>query len=276
MLTGYRFVVAACLLFQVSQYFSRAYSNPLFYHDDAISAGMANVHLMSGDAPFYTNNVAVLGLCEQTDIGINYENRYAIQDISTRSIYAGSKLWSLGTGAAISQFGNTSFNEVNMILGLGKQVFSNLSIGVTLNYHTQYTRTEAERNNHVNAKCGAIYFPSNKWRIGALLENLNINADNIVLKRLACIGTSYTEAFFTLIFETQLYKEQVPSFHFGADIELVENFNVRAGVKRREELEVSFGLGYSYSGIYANVAFEHHPYLGYASFVTLNYLFGGR
>ncbi len=61
----------------------------------------------------------------------------------------------------------------------------------------------------------------------------------------------------------------------AVEIELIENFVVRAGVASKPII-YSFGLGYSYKPLQLNIAFSKHHILGYSPSISIVYAFKNR
>jgi hypothetical protein len=223
------------------------------------------------------NNQGSLGFVRQADVGVFYENRFFVKELS-QSGFASVLPIKKGTfGLAYSTIGYKLYRESHVTLGYGMQLNETVSLGIGMDYLTT-------RISDVYGKAHAL--TGSFGMTVKLLSNLRI-------------ATHVYNPFRTSI--TQYNHEKIPTiFKFGAQyifsqkVFLIaeaektsrEKTNIKLGIEYNPASkiylrvggctypsQVSFGIGVLYKGLNIDVSSMFHSVLGVSPQIGLHYTF---
>ena len=86
------------------------------------------------------------------------------------------------------------------------------------------------------------------------------------------IGYYFTEKL-SIVIETEKDVEKKIVFQGGAEYHVIKSIYARFGLSTFELSSYSFGVGFVYKGIKADMAFSQHQILGYTPHVSFSYSF---
>ena len=224
-------------------------------------------------------NPAMLGYLEQTEFGFQFENRYLLNELSTKSAQIGffSKL--ICTGISFSHFGYSQYHEMLGGIGFARNFSNKFSMGVQANYFTTYFSAS-------NSYRGT-FFP----QVGLSVQlspafNIGFNASNpfqstikteYVTKRLPSVFSLGTGYSFSpgLIWRTQIDKEVSSNYRYatGFDYQMLEKLTVKLGGYWLDYLVPCLGIGFKTGSFLIDLNCELHPLLGLNTFAAVHYCF---
>lgn len=264
------------LIFIFSYYLTQASSEN--HRIGARSNAMAKASVASIDIWGNYNNQASLAKLEQIQFGVFYENRFQLEDLSTKAIalYYPTKLG--GFNLNYSQFGSDLYKESKIGLGYSKALGEHLWASVQIN--------------QMRIKLNQVYGEQSKYNfeVGLLAEifsefYLGFHIFNPSQEKFETLY--FDEAIPTIArfgFSWHLSKESILNaeiekdfdndiqIKFGIEHEFIENLHIRLGVSNHPN-QISFGLGYQYKIVKMNLAYSKHQTLGYTPSFDLNISF---
>jgi hypothetical protein len=222
-----------------------AQSNPLTQAHGARSQSMGNVRVHLPDTWTYFNNIGALDRMEESEIGVGFDHRFGLQDLSTVDLAIGWKK-EFGTVAlGISRFGGKHFNQ--QLFGVG---FSNTLGIVSLGAKIDWFQTQIEGFGTGNAfvfSMGGVAALGPKFFLGAHFSNLNRaklsqNSEQRLPTSIQ-LGISYlpTESL-KLLAEVEKDIELNPFFKAGMEYQLQKWLTLRTGISTNPA-RLSFGMG---------------------------------
>jgi len=243
----------------------------------ARSAGMANASVTLSDIWSTNQNQAGLGYLTAPAVGIYYENRFAVKELSLKS---GSFAYPTKSGVlalSVSQFGYDKYNENTVGLAYAKSFGKVLSIGLQLDYMQTHIAEDYGSKGTAVAEFGLIAQPIKNLAIGAHVYNPTrskiADYDDEKVPTIMRLGLSYNfSQKVILAIETEKDLKNDAIFKAGLEYTIVENLYFRAGIASNP-LKNTFGLGYAYKRFKIDFAFSTHRVLGMTPHLSLIYSF---
>lgn len=226
-------------------------------------------------------NTAALANIEQNEASAQYENKYMLKELSTRSIQAGFHTKYVNVGLAYSYHGYSVRNEMLGGIGLARNFGDMFSMGVQFNYYTAYfsAADESRYRGTVLTQFGVSSRIFPKLTVGFHTFNpfqSGINTENTVVRlpSIFSIGTNYEFAE-NLVWLTQIDKEVSSNFRFATGFEytMIKQLTVKLGAYGQDYLVPALGLGLHLGDFHFMMNAEMHPQLGLNSLANLKYRF---
>ena len=117
------------------------------------------------------HNQALLAHNNSFSFGFNYENRFSIKELGTRSAGMTIPAGKASLGVVYSHFGYTDFKREMTGLACGMKLSDKISAGVQVDYFSERTSGEYSNNQFVTCETGLLITPSENIRIGIHLFN---------------------------------------------------------------------------------------------------------
>ena len=224
-------------------------------------------------------NPAMLGYLEHTEFGFQFENRYLLNELSTKSAQIGFSSKLICTGISFSHFGYSQYHEMMGGIGFARNFSNKFAMGVQANYFTTYFSAS-------NSYRGT-FFP----QVGLSVQlspafNIGFNASNpfqstikteYVIKRLPSVFSLGTGYSFSpgLIWRTQIDKEVSSNYRYatGFDYQMLEKLTVKLGGYWLDYLVPCLGMGFKTGSFLIDLNCELHPLLGLNTFAAVHYRF---
>lgn len=226
-------------------------------------------------------NTAALAHVDRLDVSMQFENRFMVNELSTKSIQAGINAKSVNVGLSFSYHGYSLYNEMLAGLGLARNFGDKFSMGLQLNYYTSYFSSDEE----------------SRYR-GALLPQFGISSRifpklivgfNAFNPFQSNIKTEYTEKRIPSVFSigtnyafsdnlkwvTQIDKEVSSNYRFASGFEysMIKQLTVKLGAYASDYLVPCLGLGLHLDKFHFFLNGELHPQLGLNTLANLSYRF---
>lgn len=126
------------------------------------------------DAWSVYNNPGAFAMMDHHEVGVAYENRFLLKELSTQSLAFGYHTEKAGNiGVHVQQYGFSLYRETIAGLVYGMKLFDNFSAGVQLNYHRIALADNYGSKNTVSAGLGLFYSFNKDFDLGFRVLNLN-------------------------------------------------------------------------------------------------------
>jgi hypothetical protein len=236
----------------------------------ARETGMANVFNIHTDTWSGFSNQANLAFNESLSFGFNYENRFGIPELGTRSAGAVFPAGRLSIAGAYSYFGFSDFRREMIGLACGMPLSEMIAAGVQIDYFSEKTTGEYDNNQSVTCEAGIIISTSESVKIGLHLFNPvpnSIRRTDMPAGLKAGVALNLNKEF-SAGFETGIRTGEKLFIRTGFEYLVVEKFRVRAGFSS-ENNSFCFGFGYRFKPITMDFGFATHDRLGITSSVSM-------
>jgi len=244
----------------------------------ARSNAMAKASVASIDIWGNYNNQATLAKLQKIQFGVFYENRFQLEDLSTKAIafYYPTKLG--GFNLNYSQFGSDLYKESKIGLGYSKALGEHLWASVQLNQmRVKLNQVYGEQSKY-NFEIGLLAEIFSDFYLGFHIfnpsqEKFETMYFDEAIPTVARFGFSWHLSKETIL-NTEVEKDFDSDIRvkFGIEHQFVENLHIRLGVSNHPN-QISFGLGYQYKIVKMNLAYSKHQSLGYTPSFDLNISF---
>jgi len=232
--------------------------------------GMAYVCVMKSDLWSTFQNQAGLAFNKAMSFGFNYENRFSIKELGTRSVALVIPAGKASIGTVYSHFGYSDFKREMVGIACGLPLSDKIAAGVQIDYFSERTSGEYFNNQLLTCEAGIqvsaseylkfgihIFNPvPNHMRKTEMPSNLRIGA-----------GLNLNKDLFTGI-EAEMSTGQKLNVRTGFEYEAVKGFWLRGGFSTSGS-RFSFGMGYRAKPAMIDVAFSTHERLGITSSVSI-------
>lgn len=140
----------------------------------ARSISMGGVGLTLNDVYSVYNNPGALGALDKTSIGLNYENRFLVKEISSQAIVYAHKGKKNGNfGVQIQQTGFSLYREIQAGVVYGVKLSDKFYGGVGLNYHRIQLGENYGTRNTASGNLGVYYEANKSLRFGVRVQNIS-------------------------------------------------------------------------------------------------------
>lgn len=247
-------------------------------YSGARSAGMGKAGLTLTDAWSVLNNPAGTATLSNYNLGLYYESRFLMKELSNVAFVFTSPLMSGNINFATTFFGYSTFSQTKFALGYSQQLFRNFYMGLQLNYFL-INQSEYYKNlNSMTFELGINYKIIQNLNIAAYVFN-PINAgyfENYSTKMPIAmkLGLSYlfSNKFLIAIETGKAINGIIPVFKAGLEYTLRNHFAFRAGIALKN-IEYSAGFGYFNDNLRIDIAYSYHQILGHTPKISVNYAF---
>lgn len=247
------------------------------YSSGSRAASMANAAVTFHDLWSVYHNQAGLAGVSSVSAGIHYENKFNVSEFALRAVALAVPARPGTIGFSYSYFGFPSYNENSFGLAFGRFFGENVAAGIRLNYLQIYIAEEYGDARNLTVEGGFIAELAEGFRVAAHVYNPSRekigNPSRQVLPTIFRFGVGYMfggKIFATIEAEKELERKAV--FRAGLEAGFFDSFYLRTGILS-DPVQNSFGLGYVYRGINADMAFTHHQVLGFTPHISLSYKF---
>ena len=233
-------------------------------------AGMGYVCIMKSGFWSSFHNQASLAFNSSLSFGFNYENRFGIKELGTRSAGITIPAGKASLGAVYSHFGYADFKRDMTGLACGIKLSNKLYAGVQIDYFSEKASGEYEHNQSVTCETGLLVMVTEDIRIGIHLFNPipnSIRKTFLPTTLRVGAGTDLNSLLFTGI-EAEMSSGSNLIIRTGFEYEAAKKFWIRGGFSTNNN-SFSFGLGYLLKIAKMDFSFVTHDKLGITSSVSL-------
>ena len=228
------------------------------------------------------NTPATLAYMERVQIGVQYDNRFGLSQLATKSAQLTIPTKLMNVGASMTYFGYSLYHEMAVGATLARNFGDVFAIGLQTNYiNTYFSNSNAHRgalfiqvgvNTKLTPKFSLGFHAFNPTQI-----NIKTEYSEKIIPTLFSLGTGY------LItpqcnWRTQVDKEIHSAYRVATalDYQLVKELQIKIGAYASDYLVPCFGVNLCISQLTIHLNTELHPLLGVNSFVGLKYDFHNR
>jgi len=216
------------------------------------------------------HNQASLAFNNSFSFGFNYENRFNIRELGTRSAGLIIPAGKTSVGALYSHFGYSDFSRDIIGIASGMRFSNKIAAGVQVDYFSERTSGEYDNIQSVTCEAGIIVMMSENTRIGIHIFNPVPNSlrKSFLPSSLRIGAGSFLNKFLFAGIEAEMSTGSNLLIRTGFDYETGKNFWLRGGYCT-DNNSFSFGLGYLVKFVQIDLGFVTHDKLGVTSSVSL-------
>jgi hypothetical protein len=236
----------------------------------AREAAMSYVCVMKGDFWSLFHNPAGLALNKSFSFALNYENRFSIKELGTRSVALVLPAGKTSIGAIYSHFGYSDFKRQMAGLSCGLTVTDKIAAGVQIDYFSEKISGEYNNIQLLTCSAGVLISATENLKLGINIFNPVPNS----IRKYAMpsslrvgAGLSLSKDLFAGI-ETEMTTGNRLVVRTGFEYEAVKNFWVRGGFGTANS-SFSFGVGVLAKPALIDIAFSTHEKLGITSSISI-------
>ncbi|MEI6754256.1 MAG: hypothetical protein WCK78_13960 [Paludibacter sp.] len=249
-------------------------SNPLPSSTSIAQTSVSDTHNWAA-----FNNVAMLGYVDKTELGLQFENRYLISELSTKNIQFSLPTNSVNVGLSFSHFGYSLYHEMIAGIGFARNFSGKFSLGVQFDYYSAFFTASNSYHGAFFPQVGLGVTFSPVFTAGFTVLNpfqTNIQTE-FVTKRLPSVFSLGTQYFFSpeLVWRTQIDKEVSSNYRFatGFEYQMLQKFNVKLGMYCSDYLVSCLGIGFISHSFRFDLNCDLHPLLGIKPLAAISYSF---
>lgn len=251
--------------------------NPFRMTAGARESGMASASVMNKGFWSSFQNQALLPLYRTAAFGFNYESRFSIKELGTRSAGLIIPLGMTSLSASYSRFGYPDFKREMITLACGLPLSDRISAGVQVDYMSERTTGEYLNNQFLTCEAGLIITVAENALFGIHIFNPvpnSLRTAELPSGLRAGIGSEMNSRFFAGA-EVEMLTGMNPDFRGGFEYEAAPNFMLRGGFRSLTS-SFSFGIGYMARPARMDIAFSTHERLGITSSVSIVFELTGK
>jgi hypothetical protein len=226
------------------------------------------------------HNPAMLGYVEQTEFGIQVDNRFVMSELTTKSVQMVFATNLVNAGFSFSHFGYSLYHEMLVGLGFARNFSDRFAMGVQFNYYTAYFSATNTYRGALLAQVGISARLSSNFNLG--FNSFNPFQTNIkteyVIKRIPSIyslGSAYSFSP-DLVWRTQIDKEVSSNYRVatGFEYRMLQRVVLKLGAYASGYLVPCLGLGFYTGSFLVDLNCELHPLLGLNTLASVRYSLG--
>ncbi len=244
-------------------------------HHGGRSAGLGHTSVTLSDVWSTHHNQAGLGWLTNPEMGVFYQNRFLIKEMS----YMGGAFalpTNSGTfGLSYSNFGYSLYGESKTGLAYGMKFSDRVAGGIQVNYHSIRLGNNYGSRNTASVELGLQSKITQQLSIGCHVFNpTQSKLDDYNDERIPTIirlGLNY--AFSDKVFlaiETEKDIDFNPVFRAGIEYKANDKIYFRGGIGTNPTL-AAFGVGINHQSFKIDIASTYHQVLGFTPEISLNY-----
>jgi hypothetical protein len=236
----------------------------------ARQAGMANVCVMNRDLWSSFHNQAGLSFNKSLTIGFNYENRFSINELGTRSAAVIIPAGKVSLGGIYSYFGYSDFRRQMTGISCGMSLSENIAAGVQIDWFSERTSGEYNNNQMLTCEAGIIITVNENVKLGMHVFNPlpnSIRKSDMPATLKVGAGVNLSKSLFAGA-ETVMSTGHKLTIRTGFEYEAGKNLMLRGGFST-ENNSFCFGMGYKTKPAVIDFSFATHERLGITSSVSI-------
>jgi len=229
-------------------------------------SGMSSVCIMkNGFWPSF-HNQALLGFNSSFSAGINYENRFNIGELGTRTAGVIIPAGNGSVGIVYSNFGYNHFRRETAGLSCGLAFSRIIAAGVQIDYFSEKTSSEYDRRHSITCEAGLLILPNENLSLGIHLFNPipnSLRKSFLPTTLRAGAGIKLNKVLFAGA-EAEMSTGKALIIRTGLEYEVFNRLWLRGGFST-DNTSFSFGLGYLLNSLQLDLGFATHEKLGITS-----------
>jgi hypothetical protein len=245
-------------------------SNPYRLPAGAAEAGMGSLCIMRSGFWSSFQNQALLPYYKSIAAGINYESRFNISELGTRSAGVIIPVGRASLGVIYSYFGYSQFRRETGGLACGLRLTEKISAGIQADYFSEKAAGEYINNHSITFEAGLSFIPEENIIVGLHIFNPLPNSFHrsfMPSSLRAGAGIELSKDLFAGA-EAEMSSGRNLILRTGFEYEAVKKLFLRGGFSS-ENTSFTFGLGYLLKSLKLDLGFATHEKLGITSSVSI-------
>jgi hypothetical protein len=245
-------------------------SDPYLFTAGAAEAGLSYSCVMKSGFWSSFHNQALLPLNNSVSFGLNYQNRFNIRELGTRTAGLIIPKGKAHLGVFYSHFGYKDLIRHTAGLACGLKLSEKILAGIQTDFFSEKTSGEYNERQSLTFEAGLIIMPSEKIRIGLHLFNPIPNSlrKNYLPTSIRAGAGIYLSRVIFACAEAQMSTGRNLTLKTGFEYEPGKNFRFRGGFST-ENNSFSFGIGYLFRSTQIDLGFASHETLGVTSSASI-------
>ena len=242
----------------------------------ARSLGLGNANVTLHDLWSANNNQAGLAYVKQFGIGMAYETRFNLSELSLKTLNMAVPV-KFGTfGLTVQQFGFSDFNENKFGLAYGMEVSKRVSLGIQIDYlFVSVAEANTQNKSGITAELGLQFKATEKLTFGAHVFNLpntKMNGEfNEPIPMIISLGLNYEFSKKLLaVVDIEKNIDLEPNLKVGLEYHPIDALYFRGGLNTFD-FHYTGGIGVTLKGFNFDLGFSHQTYLGLITQASLHY-----
>ncbi|MBI5010397.1 MAG: hypothetical protein HZB98_12280 [Bacteroidia bacterium] len=216
------------------------------------------------------SNQALLAGNNSFSFGINYDNRFNINELGTRTVGLIIPSGRASLGVIYSNFGYADFRRDMTGVACGLKLSEKLSAGAQVDYFAELAPGEYEDTHIISGEAGIVFSAAENTTIGFHVFNPvpnSVRKSSMPLTLRTGAGTMLNKLLFVGA-EAEMSSVNSIILRMGFEYEAAKKFFLRSGFCT-EYNSFSFGFGYRVKFVKMDLAFTTHEKLGITSSASL-------
>jgi hypothetical protein len=257
-------LIAFFLFFPVSA------GDPLFKICGAREAGMGNVMPFADSFWSLFQNQGLAASVRSVSAGVNYENRFFLSELSTRSVALAVPAGKATVAGLYSHFGYADYKREMVAVACGLPLSDRISAGIQIDYFNERTYGEYSAWHSVTCEAGIVIEATENLSVGIQVFNPVPNSirKNELPSQLRLDISGRLSSSLCAGAGIEMSTGGIPCLSTGMEYNIYERLSVRGGF-RSEYTSFSFGVGYMIGNAVMDIAFYSHEKLGISSAISL-------
>ena len=240
-------------------------STPIYAVDNSRITTVKGMSMgFNGVTQTMTFNPAVLSWENNVSIETQFNNRYALKELSTYSLSCILPNKVLDVGFSATTFGSSFYRETTIGLIVGKELLEKVTLGGAVYYSFQNIINT--QSNTIAFDVGTSYIHNEYLKFSLAALNLMGNYD---LRAGFVWDINPVVSFVGEISHSKVINL---SGSVGVEYKPTPPFRIRAGIIT-QSMQPTFGLGYQWANFTLEGALSYHHMLGLSSAIGLKYIF---
>jgi hypothetical protein len=258
------------------------FSSNLFAENDkwqagARSAAMGDASLMNVDVWAGFNNPAALAGLDNMSLGMFYENRFLVSELSYAAFAFAIPVKSGVWAVSYSRFGYSLYNENRVGLAYAMPLSDWLSMGIQFNY-LNAIQPEDYGNIHVLSfdlsllaePIEDLYFAVHVFNPVNIDFNGDVNRSIPSVLRLG-VGYHFSDKVLASV-EVESDMSDYTMFKAGLEYRMFEHLSFMTGINVKP-IKAAFGVAWDWENLRLDLAYSYHQELGNSPHVGISYAF---
>ena len=241
------------------------------------SISIANTSVANTENWSAFTNPANIGYVDEISFGFQYENRFLLSELSTKSLQFAIPTSLINTALSASYFGFSQYNEILLGIGFSRNFSDKFSLGLQFNYINAYFKTPNRYYGSFFPQFGLNYSLSSKFNLGFSVYNpfQSVIKSPFSTKQLPSIfslgGAYKISPEFVFLFQADKEVSSDYRFALGAEYNMLQFLTVKGGIYHNGYLVPCFGFKTDLGTLSLDLNAELHPLLGLVSLASVRY-----
>lgn len=242
----------------------------------ASASGMGGAYVVMTDVWSGFHNQAGLVHLTGLSAGVNYENRFSMNQLADRGIIVAAPFGIHAAGISHRSFGYELFNSSKTSLAYAILLSDKFSAGMQFNLHSIRLGENYGRQTTISVEGGFLYKLNEKVSIGGHIYNptraklTGFNDERIPSMIRVGAGYRFSEKVI-LTGEVRKPSDADAAIRAGLEYFLVNTLAIRLGFGS-DPSQFAFGFGWKLKTFRLDVAAGYHQVLGFSPQVSLTYM----